>query len=68
MIAWDSQLVSVGEKELYIPGTIALVSTPGPGSLGEEPRNSAAGHRCASTDSCNWGVAREETVAAYNRI
>ena len=31
------QLISAGEEELKTSGTIGLVSTPGPGSLGKSP-------------------------------
>lgn len=30
-------MISEGEKELKTSGTISLVSTPGPGSLGKSP-------------------------------
>lgn len=31
------QVISEGEKELKTSGTVSLVSTPGPGSLGKSP-------------------------------
>lgn len=44
-------MISLGKKELYTSGSIVLVSTPGPGSPGGEPGNTAAGHRHVTTDS-----------------